>query len=1060
MTDQQDSAPSYELPASFGQERLWLLDRAGAGAAYNVHGAVRITGELRLDLVRAALETVTARHEVLRTTFEFGLDGGLRQIINPGAAVPLAESDARMSADPAAAAHAAVQRCVNEPFDLAAGPLLRAAAVRLGEREWILALAVHHIVADGWSIGILLSELAACYQRPGGEGLPALDLQYGDWAAWQREQQSLGNETATGYWRAWLDGAEPLDLPVRPGRRADPASTALTVPLRLTADVNAKLSALAQSQRATPFMVVTAALAVTLSLWCGQEDIVIATPVAGRDRVEVESLIGFFVNTLPLRIAVRADDTFRSLVGRVRQVCLDAYAHQDLPFEMIVQAAGADRASGHSPLSQVLLAMQPFPAVPWDVPGLTTELYEIPLETTTSELAVTVAEEADGTLTGQLLFAADRWDDAEARALAACFGQVLAAAASAADGPLTGLTRPDSAARRRLAGYSEPTAGPSDAPFVHELIETAADRFPDSTAVIAEDETLTYGRLDRLANGLARTLRDHGVGPEDIVGLLMPRSARLIVAMLAVLKAGAAYMPLDPAQPAGLTDDLLADARPVLLVTIRDQADALPGGLAGDGTAPPVVIADDAPAAERRAATAFPGNLGQVLYTSGSTGTPKGVMITHGGIAARMRAMQERCPVAPGDPMLVQAAMTFDMFGDQWMSPLVAGGRAVVARPGGERDPGYLADLIARHDVRAAIIVPSALHALLSQPHAAVKASSLRRIECGGEELPRQLARRVSDLLPLARLQNGYGPTEAVMSVCLHDVGPDDLRLRHIPIGCPLPGTSLHVLDRDGELLPPGAPGELYVGGPQVGRGYLGRAALTADAFVPDPFHGGQRLYRTGDRARWRPDGTLEFLGRRDGQVKIRGNRIELGTVEAALERHPLVDKAAVAVTGDQLTGRRLVAYLLSAGVPEVQELRSFLRARLPFVMVPEVFVVVPELPYSRSGKLDRSALGELRGTALSQTSAPVPPRTPAEQVLCDIWGRVLEHGEVGVCDDFYELGGNSLRAVTVFQLAQDEGLLLPLDLLFGNHTIETVTRAIEENPQLAMEQMQPFLDT
>ena len=410
--------------------------------------------------------------------------------------------------------------------------------------------------------------------------------------------------------------------------------------------------------------------------------------------------------------------------------------------------------------------------------------------------------------------------------------------------------------------------------------------------------------------------------------------------------------------------------------------------------------------------------------------------------------------------MLVQAAMTFDMFGDQWMSPLIAGGRAVVARPGGERDPSYLAGLISRYDAGVAIIVPSALHALLSLPDAAGKVSALRRIECGGEDLPRQLARRVSDLLPLARLQNGYGPTEAVMSVSLHDVAPGDLRLRHIPIGRPLPRTSLHVLDCDGAQQLPGVPGELYIGGPQVGRGYLRRPALTAEAFVPDQFHAGQRLYRTGDRARWLPDGELEFLGRRDGQVKIRGNRIELGTVEAALERHPTVDKAAVAVAGDQFTGRRLVAYLLSTSMPQVQELRSFLRARLASVMVPEVFVIVSELPYSRTGKLDRSALGKLGGTALSQASAPVPPRTPAEQVLCDIWCRVLENNEVGVCDDFYELGGNSLRAVNVFQLAQDEGLLLPLDLLFGNHTIETVTRAIEENPQLATEQMQPFLNT
>ena len=463
--------------------------------------------------------------------------------------------------------------------------LLRAAAVRLDEREWILALAIHHIVADGWSIGILLGELAACYQRPGGEGLSAVDLQYGDWAAWQREQQSRSNDAATAYWRTSMDGAETLDLPVRPDRLADAASPAMMVPLRVTADMNAKLSALAKSQRATPFMVVTAALAVTLSLWCDQEDVIIATPVAGRDRVEVESLIGFFVNTLPLRIAVRGDDTFRGLLGRVRQVCLDAYAHQDLPFEMIVQAAGADRVGGHSPLSQVMVAMQPFPSVPWDVPGLSAEPYEIPLETTTSELTVTFSENGDGTLTGHLLFAADLWDDAEARELASCLGQVLAAAASAADVPLPGLTRPDSATRRRLARLSESAVEPPGTAFVHELIENAADRFPDFTAVIAEDETLTYGRVERLANGLAQTIRDHGVGPEDIVGLLMPRSARLIVAMLAVLKTGAAYLPLDPAQPAGLTDDILADARPVLLVTSHDLADALPSRRAGGGPA-------------------------------------------------------------------------------------------------------------------------------------------------------------------------------------------------------------------------------------------------------------------------------------------------------------------------------------------------------------------------------------------------------------------------------------------------------------------------------------------
>lgn len=1034
----------FALPASFSQERLWLLDRLGTGRAYHITGALRLDGALDVAALGRAVDTLVDRHEVLRTTFEFGRDGALVQLIHPNAPVSPRQLAVPESGDRTAAACDALAGYFGEPFDLAAGPLVRPALVRLGPESWLLGVSVHHVVADGWSVGVLLADLAELY-RAQVTGLPArlpeLPVQYGDFAAWQRDRAAGSDGAAEDFWRATLAHAQPV-RPAGAGPDTEPVTgpwPAGAVPVTVPC---AAVRALARDEAVTPFMVMLAAYAAVLSRWTELDDVVIGTPVAGRDRPELAGLVGCFVNTVPLRIAVRAEDSFRALLEVVRDTCVNAFTHQDVPFERIVELSGVDRSPSRPPLLGALIGLRNTPVPAWDVPGLAAEQVELTTPYAQFGLSLHLSEDADGRVTGELRHATPVWDDADAARLAEGWQALLSEA----------VARPGTPVGRLPLGPPAPAAtGPAVAgECVHRAIEQTARRHPDRFAVVAGTVRLTYRELDEQAGRLARRLRLAGAGPDRLVGICAHRSVAQVVALLAVLKSGSAYLPLDAGHPADRLHRLIDEAAPVALLTDHDVAAS---GLF-DGRCGPTVMVVDAEqwpsgAPGMRSSDADERSLAYVIHTSGSTGTPKGAMNEHAAVANRIHWMRLAFPLTPGEAVLYKTPLGFDVSAWEWIWPLTAGGRVVVAAPDGHRDPRYLARVIVEESVTTCHFVPSMLSAFLAEPTATGCAAVLRRVLCSGEELTPALARRFQHVLPGVELHNLYGPAEAAIDVTWRRVAPADLDRARVPVGRPLPGVRLHVLDRGGEPVPPGVPGELHIGGVAVGRGYLGRPGLTAARFVPDPFHGGGRLYRTGDRVLALPDGTIDFLGRYDHQVKVRGVRVEPGEIEAVLGTHPDVRRCVVvATTTGPVTDRRLVAYLeCAARAPGTAELRAFLLRRLPAGLVPEVFVVLPALPVTANGKLDRAALPDPR-PGQGHRAEPVPPRTAVEQLLAAIWAEVLETSQFGVTDNFYELGGNSLRAVAVFQRAQDEGLLLPLPVMLGDHSIEQLAARAGDDPR------------
>jgi amino acid adenylation domain-containing protein len=1002
------------LPLSFAQQRLWILDQISPGSpAYNVPLAVRMSGAFDIGVFGRALSEVVRRHESLRTTFAVAGDRPVQVVHPPRPLTPDAtdlttlpedEREARVWALAREEAHA--------PFDLSAGPLVRARLLKLSDEEHVLLLTMHHIISDGWSVGILMRELSALYEsfRAGRPSpLAELPVQYADFAHWQRrwlEGEVL--EAQLTYWRKELAGDLPLlQLPTDRPRPAVQTYSGAVRSVLLSERLSAEVKALGRREGVTLFMTLLAAFKVLLHRYTGQTDILVGAPVANRRRSELEPLIGLFVNTLVLRTELSGGESFRALLRRVRETALRAYVHQDIPFEKLVEELQPQRSLSHTPLFQVMFVLENEPRQETQLTGLSLRSLEGGGGTAKYDLTLSI-EEGERGLAAAFEYNTDLFDGATVERMLGHFETLLEGIVADPDERISRLPLLTESERHQLLVEWNETASSRPAhPCVHQLFEEQAARTPEATALVGGGRRLTYRELNERADLLARYLMRRGVGPEVLVGVLMGRSAEMLVALLGVLKAGGAYVPLDPSYPAERLRFMLDDSAVRVLLTQEGLRQSLPGDAAE------VVCVDSQWEEIERAGgggdgeavrPVAPDNLAYVIYTSGSTGRPKGVGIEHGSAATLIAwaggvFSDEECA-----GVLASTSICFDLSVFELFVPLGRGGKVILAD-----NALHLPELEAAGEVTLVNTVPSAIAELL---RASGLPPSVRTVNLAGEALQNRLVQAIYSQPQVERVYNLYGPTEdtTYSTFSLMERGGDYLP----PIGRPVSGTRVYLLDADLQPVPAGVAGELYLGGEGLARGYLKRPALTAERFVPDPFSGeaGERLYRTGDLARYLPGGVIEYLGRVDHQVKIRGFRIELGEIEAVLNNHPDVGGAVVVAGRDANGEARLVAYVVArpGAAASVAQARAFIQEKLPHYMTPSAFVLLDALPLNSNGKVDRKALPEPEEANRMPGRRPhVEPRTHIEKELARIWRELLGVERVGMDDNFFELGGHSL---------------------------------------------------
>jgi amino acid adenylation domain-containing protein len=1025
-------------PLSFSQQRLWFLEKFDPGHRYNVPFALRLRGPLNLDALRQALNGVLARHEVLRTRFPT-VDGGPVQEVLESATLDLPVTD--LGHQPEAEREANMLRLLAEaatqPFDLATDLMVRALIVRMGPDHHCLLVAMHHIVCDAWSMGVFASELTRLYEalcNSAPAALRELPVQYGDFALWQRNRlQGEVLQEQVRYWGEHLAGAPSvLELPTDRPRSLLPASRSGQQEISLSADLVEAVQALARQERATVFIILMAVFQVLVARWCGQKDVVVGTIVAGRPHSDVEPLIGLFINTLALRARLEDNPTFREVLRQARGAILEGMQHQELPFEKLVEELNVPRNVGTNPLFQVLFQVQNAPRESLRLGNLSMTRLNLDTSTSKFDLSLALLEQA-GAMRGAMSYNADLFDQSTIARLAGHFQVLLRSALASPDSPIGSLELLSSEETHQFLHRWNETA--AEAPLrasVHGLFEEQARQTPHAVAVEFEGRQLTYAELNARADRLAAHLRSLGVGPEVLVGIYLHRGLDMLVALLGVLKSGGAYVPLDPAFPRERLAFMLADAQASFLLSERALAESRP-----DHSARVIELdgdwENDTAAATAPADAVGGEHLAYVLYTSGSTGWPKGVEVIHRSVVNFLLSMRGNPGLRAGDGLLAVTTLSFDIAGLELFLPLTVGGRVILlSREAAADGPRLLAQL-SRPEVTAMQATPATWQLLLESGWRAGKAL---KVLCGGEALPRALADRL--LERSAEVYNLYGPTETTIWSTLARVGPGD---GAVPIGGPIANTQVYLLDERLRLVPLGTSGELYIGGMGVSRGYRQRPALTAERFVPDPFSktAGARMYRTGDMARWLPDGTIEYLGRTDHQVKVRGFRIELGEIQAALEEHAGI-RQAVVVAWEALPGdKRLVAYLAAdpAAAPTSQKLQAHLKERLPAYMVPGHFVFLPALPLTPNGKVDRKALPPPDVSTAAHELDGAAPRDFLEVQLVMLWEEVLDRRSIGIHDNFFDLGGHSLLAVRLF--ARMEAVLgqkLPLRALFDAPTV------------------------
>jgi len=1046
---------------SFAQQRLWFIHQlAPEITAYNFLLAVRLEGDLDVAALERALNRVVSRHESLRTTFSLSEGGEPRQHVAAGLRLALPVIDLRGEPERVRreAARRLIMEVADEPFDLSRGPLLRARLLRLGAGEHAAALALHHAVADGWSLGVLMRELGHYYGRYSGGGggvgeeLGELVVQYGDYAEWQRGRlrgEALAAEV--GYWRGRLEGMATLEVPTDRARPAAQSFRGATHTFDLSPELTAALRALNKREGVTMFMTLLAALQTLCYRYTGQEDVVVSTGTSNRNHPDTEALIGCFINILLMRSDLSGNPSFLELLGRVRKVAVDAYAHQDFPFELLVEALGPERDLSYNPLSQVMLVLHNAPAEAMRLKDLVIEPIEGERNTAQLDLNLQIWERPDR-LTGLLEYDTDLFERSTIIRMVGHFQNLLEAAVRNPAQRLRELPLLTEAERHQLLVELNETPAVFPAHLcLHQLFEAQAQTSPRALAVIAENSSLTYEELNRRADRLAHELRALGVGPGKGVAVCVERSPEMVQGLVGTLKAGGAIVPLDPAYPKERLAFMLEDAQVSVLLTQRHLADRIPRH-----GAETVYLDADGRDGEHDSAPNLnsgvtPGDLAYVIYTSGSTGLPKAVMLDHRGRVNNFSDFNRRFRVGAGDRLIALSSLSFDMSAYDVFGTLASGAAIVLPRASKERDPSHWADLMRRHKVTIWHSAPALLEMLLEQfgdrPESAP--ASLRLALLGGDWIPLTLPGRLKKLVAGVRVISLGGATEASMDSIIYPVEKSDPAWRSIPYGRPMANQTGYILDAHLQPVPIGVPGELYLGGVGLAWGYRNRPELSAEKFIPHPFGGepGSRLYKTGDLARHMPDGNIELLGRLDQQVKLRGLRIELGEIVATLKQHHAVKEAVALVREDEAGNKHLVAYIVPGQepLPAAGELRDFLKRTLPDYMVPSFFVALESLPLTPNGKVDRRSLPAPDTTRREAGGEFVAPGDAVEEVVAGVWAEVLHLERVSVGDNFFDLGGHSLLATQIVSRLQSSfSIELPLRHIFEAPTVSGLARRIE----------------
>ena len=1057
------------FPLSFAQQRLWFLEQLTPGNfTYNILAGLRLTGTLDARSLERSLNELVKRHEVLRTAFKT-INGQPVQAIASNLELKILEIDLRSL--PETERSREVERLIAAEaklaFDLSQAPLLRAKLLHLSDSNWVLLLSTHHIIFDAWSVGIFIQELATFYQAfCTGKPSPLLELsvQYADFASWQRQWlQGEVLETQLAYWKKQLGGNLPvLNLPTDRPRPAVQTFRGAVHKFTIPKAIAEEMTQLSQREKATLFMVLLAAFKTLLYRYTGQEDILVASPIANRNRREIEELIGFFANTLVFRTNLSSNPTFKELLASVREVALGAYNHQDLPFEKLVEILQPERDLSHNPLFQVLFSLRNVRTPQIKLPGVTLSNLEIEQKTAKFDLALGLEEGLEG-INGTLEYSEDLFDASTARRIAGHFITLLESIAANPEQRLSNLpilTKPEQ--QQLLFEWNNTQSELPENQCLHELFEAQTERTPDAIAVVFDGKQLTYRELNRRANQLAHHLKSLGVKPEIPVGIFVDRSLEMVVGLLGILKAGGAYVPLDPAHSDERFNFMLEDAGVEILIAQSHLGEKI------DRALHKIFLDSDwqniaAESEENPSSEATPDNLAYVIYTSGSTGKPKGVQVNHRNVVHLFAATRPLFNFSESDVWTLFHSYAFDFSVWELWGALIYGGRLVIVPYFVARSPIAFYELLCQERVTVLNQTPSAFRQLMLGEESVESGNnlSLRLVIFGGEALELQSLKpwfeRHGDRSP--QLVNMYGITETTVHVTYRPLSLADLNGPGSVIGCAIPDLQLYILDKNRQLVPVGIPGEMYVGGAGVARGYLNRPDLTAERFISNPFSEKKeaRLYKTGDLARYLPNGDIEYLGRSDHQVKIRGFRIELGEIEAAIGQHPAVREAIALVREDNPGDKRLVAYIVANSQlrgghgdtdpthPEfINHLRVFLKQKLPQYMIPSAFVLLEAMPLTPNGKIDRRSLRAPDTNTAEFESNFTEPRTPDEQLIAEIWAEVLGLERVGIHDNFFDLGGHSLLATqAISRLREAFQIEVPLRSLFESPTVATVTESL-----------------